>query len=344
MVFLSHLSPTDQAQLKVMNDDWPVFFLPCYTRFLKEYHQEGLFVAYDKILNAYMPLRILRSKYIRPAQVVFPPHRNGIELSSTDQESFFERLLQKLAAWGKCDRVIQPHPSGIMAGCPSGARCCSYGTYIVELEHQTIEDIYKKFSPKYQKAVRQAANKHLVLKTGREHLNNFYKLYCETMNRAGMAIEPLEFFHAQFDIMGDQYVNCCVVYDGEKPVSSLLVLYSRYSALLTHAGTPDEAGMHGATKFLHYEMMKVMKAAGARKYDFVGVRLNNTNPTLEGIFNFKKRFGGDLKTGYLWKYDIHNVRCKIFDTLIWVKLRGKTSPDIIDQERLALPPPRNHAD
>lgn len=344
MNFLSHLSPSDQPKLQAMNDEWPVFFLPEYTRFLEAYSKEQLIMVHDTTLDAYMPLRMINAKYIRPAQVLFPPFRNAVELPGPDQEAFFGRLLQKLAAWGQCDRVVQPHPSAMMAGCPANSVSCRYGTYLVDLHNQSIEEIYNRFSPKYQKAVRQAANKHLVLKTGRETFRDFYDLHKATMIRAGMGVEPTGFFDAQFDILGDNHVKCCVVYDGEKPVSSLLVIFTKYAALLTHAGTPDEAAMHGATKFLHYEMMKVMKAAGARAYDFVGVRLSNSNPALEGIFNFKKRFGGELKTGWLWKADIHPFRCKVFDTLLRIKLGGKWIPDIIDQETKSLPPAPNHPD
>jgi lipid II:glycine glycyltransferase (peptidoglycan interpeptide bridge formation enzyme) len=77
--------------------------------------------------------------------------------------------------------------------------------------------------------------------------------------------------------------------------------------------------------------MKLMKARGVRRYDFVGVRLNNTNPALEGIFRFKKGFGGDLKAGYLWKTDLDPERSKLYDSLMKVKLRGKKVADIIDQ-------------
>ena len=75
-----------------------------------------------------------------------------------------------------------------------------------------------------------------------------------------------------------------------------------------------------------------MKSIDVMKYDFVGVRIDNQDPALEGIFRFKKGFGGDLKEGYLWKRDIKPIRAKLYDLLI--RIRHVNRPvyrDIIDQ-------------
>jgi lipid II:glycine glycyltransferase (peptidoglycan interpeptide bridge formation enzyme) len=79
-----------------------------------------------------------------------------------------------------------------------------------------------------------------------------------------------------------------------------------------------------------------MKTKGVKEYDFVGARLSDiTNTKLEGIQNFKKRFGSELVKGYLWKLDIDKTKCKTYDSLLKIKckLKGTKFPkDIIDQE------------
>ena len=87
-------------------------------------------------------------------------------------------------------------------------------------------------------------------------------------------------------------------------------------------------------------MITELKKRGVKKYDFVGARLSDVSGTkLAGIQKFKKRFGGELKRGYLWKKDINLMKCKLFDLALKVKLKlkGVSMPkDIIDQEKIKL--------
>ena len=78
-------------------------------------------------------------------------------------------------------------------------------------------------------------------------------------------------------------------------------------------------------------MMRHLKEKGVKKYDFVGVRLKNNNPALEGIFRFKKGFGGELKEGYLWKIDILPLKAKAYDLMVKLKSGNDKLTDIIDQ-------------
>ena len=64
-------------------------------------------------------------------------------------------------------------------------------------------------------------------------------------------------------------------------------------------------------------------------------RIDRIDQKLEGIQNFKKRLGGELIKGYLWKKDISPLICWAYDSLLLLKLKvkGKKVPlDIIEQE------------
>jgi len=74
-----------------------------------------------------------------------------------------------------------------------------------------------------------------------------------------------------------------------------------------------------------------MKESGVNKYDLVGVRIGNNDPALEGVFRFKKGFGGELKKGFLWKTDINPLKAKMYDLLIKIKHPNNKYKDIIDQ-------------
>ncbi len=86
-------------------------------------------------------------------------------------------------------------------------------------------------------------------------------------------------------------------------------------------------------KFLHYEMMKHLQSKGVQQYDLVGVRIGCQDPALEGIFKFKKGFGGTLKEGYLWKTDLQPSPLVLYD---WIqRIRNiNLHGDIIDKETI----------
>ena len=65
----------------------------------------------------------------------------------------------------------------------------------------------------------------------------------------------------------------------------------------------------------------------------MGARINpEKNTKIHGIQDFKKRFGGTLIIGYLWKYDLNPLKRIIFSTLVYLKTRKKIR-DIIDNEK-----------
>lgn len=331
MKFLNHLDPADYRLLKSIDDNWPFQFLSGFSRFYLHYHNSPVYIAYDEGLNAYMPLRFLRLKVFHPAQILFAPMRNGVELSGEEQAVFFKNFIWALYYRGHCERLIQPHPYGILADHPPGSKYCDFGTYIIDLEHQTPEQIFSRFHPKYQKAVTHSVKHDAKVRIGRETMNDFYRIYSHTMERVGLHFEGQDYFQELYNYLGEDHIAVGVVYDGDEPVSGIFLLYSKYSAFLTHAGTMGESKLYGAAKLLNFEMMKYLKRKGVKRYDFVGVRINNQNPDLDGIFRFKKGFGGDLKTGYLWKLDLLPMKARVYDSVVTFRSGKEKIKDIIDQ-------------
>jgi hypothetical protein len=331
MKLLNHLNPADSSLLSVINDNWPVQFLSEYSRFHVHFLNTPIKIVYDEESRAYLPLLFIDRVLFKQAQILYAPHRDAEELNKNEQLAYFNRLIVFLSQSGQCERLAQPHPFGILAAYPQGSKQCDFGTYIVDLENQDETQIFEKFHPKYQKAIVHSQKNGAAVKIGRESLSDFYKLYEATMKKAGMHRDSNEYFVSLYNYLGDNRVISAVVYDQGNPVSGIFVIYTKYSAFLTHAGTFGDSKLYGAAKLLNYEVMKYLKNRGVKKYDFVGVRIRNNNPELEGIFRFKKGFGGNLKTGYLWKTDILPFKAKAYDLLIQLK-PGKTKmADIIDQ-------------
>jgi len=331
MKLLDHLNPADHVLLGVIDDNWPVQFLSEYSRFQHHYHKESIKIVYDDQLKAFMPLRFLDLKIFAPAQILFAPLSSGVELPKENQLIFFNKLLTLLQNKGGCERLMQPNPYAVLAAYPEGSKYCDFGTYLIDLKNQSEDEILEKFHPKYQKAVSHSVKNGAEVKIGKECLEDFYLTYSSTMNKAGLYVDPFEYFDMLWRYLGDDRICCAVVYDNGLPVSGIFLLYTTYSAFLTHAGTHGDSKLYGAAKLLNFKVMKYLKNKGVERYDFVGVRLKNNNPALEGIFRFKKGFGGDLKEGYLWKIDILPFKAKAYDLILKLKSGNNQVIDIIDQ-------------
>ena len=79
--------------------------------------------------------------------------------------------------------------------------------------------------------------------------------------------------------------------------------------------------------------MKSFKASGVRQYDFVGARIDpDKGSKQEAINSFKRRLGGRLRCGYMWKYDLRPLGSLAYSLGVRL-LRGG---DIVDHERYKL--------
>ncbi|HEX5001797.1 MAG TPA: peptidoglycan bridge formation glycyltransferase FemA/FemB family protein [Bacteroidia bacterium] len=331
MRFLNYRAAEDAQLLARVTNDWPIQFQKVFSDFHTSFHNDVYRIACDEDSGAMLPIRFIKARMFHPAQIMHAPVNNGNELDAPEQLLFFEKLIAELKRQGKYERLIQPHPFGILAACPKNSKFCEFGTYVVDLENQSPEQILSRFHPKYQKAVSHSERNGAEIKYGKNVLDDFYLLYTQTMNRAGVHSDSKEYFETLLEMLSESHIDMGVVYDEGNPVSGVFLLYTNYSAFLTHAGSASETRLYGATKLLNFEMMKRLQSKGVRKYDFVGVRLNNQNPSLEGIFRFKKGFGGDLKSGYLWKTDLQPFKASLYDALLKIKSKGKLAKDIIDQ-------------
>jgi len=315
----------------LFTEDSPIQFTKGFAEFYTQYHKDVLYYFYSEKLNAYIPIRYFKIKLFRFGQILHSPVQSNKELNEENQQTFYIELIEFLKSSDFCQRLIQPHPFGIMLAVPEGSSSCAFGTYINYLQQHTDEELLFTYDPKYRKAINHAAKGGAEVRFGWSEFLNFYKLYQQTTNRANIHCDSVDYFETLYRCLGDKQLDFGVVYDNGEPIGAILMLYSPYSALCTHAGSGGESKLYGAMKLLHYEMMKRMKARGVLYYDLVGVRIGSTNESLEGVFRFKKGFGGELKQGFLWKLDIAPLKTKVFDMLMKIK-NGNATRDIIDQE------------
>lgn len=333
MEIFSYTDQTYPSPDGFFSADSPVQFLKGFSDFYKIFHHNDVYFFHSEKLKANLPLRHFKVKVFQFGQILHAPVKNNVELNEYEQKQFFLELIAYLKNNHFCDRLIQPHPFGIMLSVPEGAQSCAFGTYINYLQEHTNEELLFTYDPKYRKAINAAAKGGADVRFGWKELESFYHLYTLTTSRAGIHCDSINYFETLYKCLGDEHLQCGVVYDNNQPIGAIIMLYSKYAALCTHAGSGGESKLYGAMKLLHYEMMKRMKVLGVKYYDLVGVRIESNNESLEGVFRFKKGFGGILKEGYLWKTDIASFKSRLYDLLLKIKGNKNETVDIIDQEK-----------
>jgi FemAB family len=312
--------------------EWPVQFHEGYSRFYHEFYQGDILLVHDSETNAWLPFHRILNRLARFGQILHPPVVNAEELNAASQEKYMNKLMSLLHDQVLIHRFVQPHPSGMMQAAPVGSKAIRFGTYITDLtEYTDNEKLLYSFDPKYRKAVQHSIKNDAKIVFGPCAYDDFYKLYCMTAQRTGMYKDPAAYFQLLRHHLGDKHTETGVVYDGDQPIGGIFMVYSDYAAFCTHAGSGGESKLYGGMKHLHYEMMKLLRDRGVKKYDLVGVRIGGHNPALEGVFRFKRGFGGLLKEGYLWKADIDGLHLKLYDMMSKLK-NPNLKPDIIDQE------------
>ena len=310
---------------------FPFQFSKSYANFIK--HQFGNEVIYFEKNVIIVPLEITGHRLFQHIKLLAPPFRANKEISADESISFFNDLQYELKNSGKYIRIAQPHPMAFTSEKPSESKNCEFGTYITYLQNKSDEDLLNEFDVKYKKAVQHSIKNGGCVVIDNNTLNEFYSIYLNTCKRANIYCDSLTYFKNLIAYLPDNTITAIIKDEEGLTIGAAFFIFDNHRAYCTHAGSVGGSKLYGAMKHLHFEVIKWMRDKKVKEYDLTGVRINSNNETLQGIFKFKKGFGGDLKQGYLWKSDLIKWKCHVYDLLVLLKSKGKKHQDIIDQEQ-----------
>ncbi len=287
--------------------------------------------------NMFAPIKNYKTKFLKIIQFQFPPiDVNGERLKNVEEKFFCEAAIKFITENKLAHRIAQPKNYALFNVLPAKAVSAPFGTYIIKLQNKTGEQILESMQARYRSAIRQTEKLNVEIKYGAPELKTFQKLHAKTMERTGAYVEEYESLKDELLALPNNALLATIYIDG-KIQGGVYLTYSAFSAYYFHGASADTTEASGAIKYLHYKLMCLMQDKGVKQYDFVGARLSDIAGTkLEGIQNFKKRFGSELVKGYLWKIDLDRTKCKTYDNLLKIKckLKGTKFPvDIIDQEK-----------
>jgi hypothetical protein len=319
-----------------IRESLPFVFLQGYASFLDQVRggEWRLFASNDG--HVLMPARIFKSRFMKLVQILHAPLEQGVRLTKEHEKEFLDEWIRYIDMEGIADRVVQPPTHVTFKVEPEQTISCGFGSYYLALDEKSESDLFAGMHGKHRNVIRNAEKKGVEIKFGSGELTNFYKLYQNTMKKAGMFCEPLSYFEKLRDCMTEKNLLCGVAYFNNEPQGALVMPFSEFGAYYVYGASSEKIQVNGAMNFLHWLAILYMKEQSVKRYDFVGARLSNVAGTkLGGIQQFKERFGAGLEKGVLWKKDIRIWKCKIYDLLIalsflikGISLKG----DIIDQE------------
>jgi lipid II:glycine glycyltransferase (peptidoglycan interpeptide bridge formation enzyme) len=169
--------------------------------------------------------------------------------------------------------------------------------------NDTEENIYNNFHKDHRYSIRRAQKENIeveiVDKNLESYFEEFWKLMKITSDRDGFSLYDKEYYQAIFSGVLYAGVRKFLVFTkytgstGGKYLSVALVVGDDKVANLLYAGSVTEKRELGFNHLMQWEAIKHAKKLGFEIYNFGGIYENGYGkPGLQGVTNFKKRFGG----------------------------------------------------
>jgi len=321
---------TNAKELDFLTEEFPFPFTKGFSEYCSIYFLQNK--------HGIAPVEIYNSKFLKLARFHFAPLNNLAQTLTAEEElNFCKEVIAFIKAQNLADKIVQPTNYCLFQSAPANSVSSPFGSYEIILLDKTEEELLAAMQGRYRSAIRQLDSLNVEIRYN--ELDVFYNLHHQTMRRTNAYSEGLEDLKSMQQFL-PKNTMVATIYINNELQGGLFLVYTNYSAYYLHGASTDTTQASGAIKYLHYKMMCLLKQKGVQRYDFVGARLSDVSGTkLEGIQNFKKRFGSELKHGYLWKQEINALKCKSYNALLNFKLslKGQKMPlDIIDQERKKL--------
>jgi hypothetical protein len=248
------------------------------------------------------------------------------DLELEEEKEFLRSSLALLKSRG-VDIIIPATTNAVFRVYPEGADAAPYGSYFVDL---TVEEeaLWKNIERITRQNIKSAQKNGVVVHDGAQSMDASYELIKETFGRSRLPFMKRESFYRYVDGLGENG-KLLVAERGDELQSCVVFASSKYCTYAVYGGNREDQ-VPGANKLLHWEAMRQFRESGALRYDFVGARINpEKGSKADAINSFKRRLGGKLRQGYIWKSALKPLRSFAYTAGVRL-LRGG---DIVDRER-----------
>jgi len=319
---IKHIKKKSDLKIKL-----PILAREKYLQIKSPYY--GWFVDENFILPYFIDKRLIFKRMIFSYGLI--PLKSNLTLN--DEKKFLENVIDYITDKKLCDFIYKAQSNVIFNVCPKGSDCVEWGSYIVDLS-LSEDEILKNMHAKHRNVIRKAIKDNVRI-VKENSIKTVYEIIADTMKRQKVIFYPSLDFLKNLATNLSSNIEFFSAYKDDKIQGAAVFIYDEENAFYMYGGSIQKPYI-GSLNLLHYEAMKYFKSLGVKNYDFVGARINfEKGSKYEGLDRFKKRFGGELKKGYTFRYVVNPLKFKLFNIISknYLKLKGFNYIDPIDSIR-----------
>lgn len=299
--------------------------------FSKAYHKKNGKIVYLKNDKYIIPISIQSKAGFKMAIIHSEMFRYCDKEFMIEEEKQFLNSAVEYISKNKLAHWINVTPAyTFFSVYPDKSERIKFGSHVIDLTSDE-ETLFSAIKSKHRNMIRRAEKNGVYIKVGgSELLDEYLKLDKEMWERNGRNSNNEVEYRNALEMMVDNAFVAIAYLDGQAQ-SGMLCYYNKKMMYYMYAASKT-APTPGATNYLHWEVMKMMKEKGVKKYSFVGCRINeDPDSKYHNIQRFKAGFGGELVEGYLFRVILNKFMYKLFKLIIVVRT-GRKIEDVIDQE------------
>jgi lipid II:glycine glycyltransferase (peptidoglycan interpeptide bridge formation enzyme) len=177
-------------------------------------------------------------------------------------------------------------------------------TVIINLQRDT-ETILAQMKSKWRYNIRLGEKKVTVEQRDEAGLETFYKLFCETASRDGIALHSIAYYKKLFSVAGEYAENCAtspaprlhlyLAYYDDEAVAGIITLFFGKTGTYLYGASSNRHRNLMAPYALQWRAMRDAQSSGCIEYDLFGIPPNDdpAHP-MAGLYRFKTGFGGKI--------------------------------------------------
>lgn len=200
--------------------------------------------------------------------------------------------------------------------------------WVLNLENKTEEELLKEMrkNTRYYIKKGQKSGLKIEFSTSQTQIAEFTEMLAKMSQRKGFLLFDKQYLHKQFEYLAPHGILKLVSakFEGQT-VAMALIAYYGHEASYLHAASIEDTLKLEPSYYLQWESIKEAKRLGLQQYNFWGVvtddKYYSGHPGY-GYSNFKKGFGGEVKT-YMRTRDFvySSLKYQLFKLQEWYRAK-----------------------
>lgn len=245
-----------------------------------------------------------------------PCHYND---NGGEETAFLDAVCHYLKETYHVQWIMETPASALFPVAPTGALAIPFGSHIVNLV-EDVDVLWSKVHSKHRNVIKKAEKDGVEIVKGTDDkiLEDYHSIDIETWERSNVKANSVEDLKKEVQSMSGNIIFYMAYKDGV-PQAGAIFYYNQVMSYYMHGASRNHS-YTGSSNLLHWVAMQDMKAAGVKRYSFVGARINeDPDSKYHGIQRFKERFGGELFVGKRFKVIFNPFMYKLFVLLASTK-------------------------